>query len=379
MTPFFLFLVPPLVGIGFFFYFFLRRICRTLEWGEEGKKRKIILMTLSVLLAAVTSVIFSSFGIVAIFLLHVVGVGLVFQGINGILRLCLKEKYQNGLKFWKLCYGSGLYTILGAIAAVLLGVINLNNVVMTGYTIQTDKDIREEGYRIALLADIHYGVSLDGEELSKLCEEINRQQPDLVILCGDIVDSSTAAEEMRELFSILGTLQSEFGTFFVYGNHDRTFSMMKNSFTNEELADSIRSNGITILQDDSRQITEDLLLVGREDRSHSRTGQERKTVGELLKNADPADFILMLDHQPSEYAEQGESGTDLLVSGHTHGGQLFPLNLLMRIIPFNDGTYGTYALSNGGTALITSGVAGWNFPIKTAAPAEYVMIDLKKH
>ena len=85
---------------------------------------------------------------------------------------------------------------------------------------------------------------------------------------------------------------------------------------------------------------------------------------------------MVLDQQPNQYAENVAAGTDLVLSGHTHGGQIFPLDLVMEIIPFNDGIYGYYELSEQTGAIVTSGFAGWEFPIKTAAPAEYVVIDL---
>ena len=134
----------------------------------------------------------------------------------------------------------------------------------------------------------------------------------------------------------------------------------------------MEANGITLLQDETVLLTEDFALIGREDKSR----KNRKELSELTEDLKDGIFRLVLDHQPNQYEENGADGTDLLLSGHTHGGQIFPLNLLMGIIPFNDGTYGAYELSNGGTAIVTSGFAGWNFPIKTAAPAEYAVIDI---
>ena len=88
------------------------------------------------------------------------------------------------------------------------------------------------------------------------------------------------------------------------------------------------------------------------------------------------DYILILDHQPQEYKENGEFGTDLLLSGHTHAGQLWPLNYLLELVPYNDGTYGLTKIKNT-TAIITSGISGWGFPYKTSADSEYVIIDIK--
>jgi len=155
--------------------------------------------------------------------------------------------------------------------------------------------------------------------------------------------------------------------------------MMQGPFRAEELNEVIEQSGIRILRDAHVQITEDLVLVGREDRGAARGEQTRASVAELLAGVDAEDFILMLDHQPNEYAENAAAGTDLLLSGHTHGGQMFPLDILQEIVPFNDGVYGQYALGADQNAIITSGFGTWEIPLKTAAPAEYVIVNILPH
>ena len=96
-----------------------------------------------------------------------------------------------------------------------------------------------------------------------------------------------------------------------------------------------------------------------------------------MEGVDKDDFILVLDHQPKEYKENEANGTDLLLSGHTHGGQIWPGNIIFNILKFDDAVYGETVGENGSfRAFVTSGVAGWGYPVKTAAPAEYVIIDI---
>jgi len=215
-------------------------------------------------------------------------------------------------------------------------------------------------------------VSLDEAALLEQCTAIGAGEPDLVVLCGDIVDEFTQREELETVFRALGKIPSTYGTFYVYGNHDRNALGRAGALAPAELEAALDQNGIVLLQDRVLELTEDLTLVGCEDRSVS----ERAELPGLLAGVDPVDFILVLDHQPDRYAEHAALGTDLLLSGHTHGGQLFPLNLLMELIPFNDGNYGLYPLGDEGCAVVTSGFAGWCYPIKTAAPAEYVMVEI---
>jgi predicted MPP superfamily phosphohydrolase len=272
----------------------------------------------------------------------------------------------------KKLFGSGLCAVLIAGAVLFAGCINFFSVRPTEYEILTEKELRAEGYRVVLIADVHYGVSLDYDDLLEKCAEISATEPDVVVLCGDIVDNSTTAEGMREVFRAFGTIESEFGIYYAYGNHDRSMKMLSNRFGDNELEKTITENGIKILRDEVTLINGELSLVGREDRSRNRL-----PIDELQKNIDGNNFVLVLDHQPSDYTANANSKTDLVLSGHTHGGQFFPIDILQKIIPFNDGVYGMYDLDDDTKAIVTSGFAGWAYPSKTSAPSEYVIIDIK--
>ena len=370
-----LFLIPVALGVAVYFYFFLRRMLSTFGAPVEKRPMQIGIGIAALLLGWFSSDISEGS---AIIVLHIFMIAVLMHPINFAIRKLFSGRSEKTVSVWKKIHGSGAIPILLSSILLTYGYFNLHTVVQTSYTVYTDKEIRQEGYRIALIADVHYGVSLDYEELLEKCAEINATKPDIVILCGDIIDDSANGDQMREVYRALGTLKSEFGTYYVHGNHDRPFSFLNNySYTPEEQLNAMKENGITVLQDDVVQITEDFVLIGREDRSSDRFGHGgRADLATLFEQVDKADFVLTLDHQPNQYAENGKAGTNLLLSGHTHGGQLFPLNLLMMIVPFNDGLYGLYEIDSDTTAIVTSGFAGWNFPVKTAAPAEYVIIDV---
>ena len=253
----------------------------------------------------------------------------------------------------------------------------MHTVVATHYTVQTEKAIREEGYRAVYLSDVHYGVSLDRKELQAVCDEITAQKPDFVILGGDIVDHETGKEKTREVFEILGSIESTYGTYFVFGNHDRPMRGMPSEFADqygeEELIALIEACGIRVLQDEIAAVGEDceIALMGREDRSVP----ERDSVLGLTSSTFADAFRLMIDHQPCDYRKNGDHGTDLLLSGHTHGGQFFPLNYLMTFFG-NDAVYGRTDIDENTVAIVSSGLACWGYPFKTAAPAEYLVIDI---
>lgn len=370
------FLIPIVLGVAVYFYFFLQRMLST--FGAPVKKRwmQIVIGFVALLLGWMCSDI-RSLSIVVI--LHLFLLAVLMHPINFAMRKIFSGRSKKVTSVWRRIYGSGAIPILLSALILVGGYVNLHNVVETHYTVATEKNIRSEGYRIVLIADVHFGVSLDYEELLQKCEEINATDPDLVVLCGDIIDGSTTGEQMREVYRALGTLKSELGTYYVHGNHDRPFSYDSYTYTVDDLLHTIAENGITVLDDEVVQITDDLVLVGREDRSSDRFGNGgRASLDELFASVDTDDFVLTLDHQPNEYAENGKIGTDLLLSGHTHGGQLFPIDIIQELIPFNDGVYGLYDIDSDTRAIVTSGFATWNYPMKTAAPSEYVVIDVVK-
>lgn len=373
MGAFRLILLPVAAAVAFYFYFFLRRAAAAFGANPKHRGVRIGLAVVAAVLGAVSTNIS---GLAAIVVLHVLVLSWLTQAVNFIVKKLAGRRYQEGLSRWKKLYGSGILPVAVTLAVVLFGYWNMNHVVQTDYTVYTHKDIRPEGYRVALVSDIHYGISLNGDELAEVCGRISAQDADLVILCGDMVDNSTTKEQLEEVFRVLGTIDSTYGTFYVHGNHDRPMRLVSSGYTEEDLIRAIEENGITILQDEVFPIAEDFVLAGREDRGYEAVSS-RSAIDQLLSSADPDAFILTLDHQPNEYQENGAAGTDLLLSGHTHGGQIWPVNLIDTVFHINDAVYGHTQIDEDTQAIVSSGLAGWGWPIKTAAPAEYLIIDIK--
>lgn len=275
-----------------------------------------------------------------------------------------------GRRFWSWVYRLSLLPLLCTVLVMAYGHRNMIHPVRTDYTIQTNKSIAADGYRVALLADLHYGAILDEEGLRQVCREISGEKVDLVILCGDIVEESTTRAEVDQVFSLLGGISTRYGVYFVYGNHDRCPYAQRPNYTQAELTAAITASGITILRDQVVEAAPGLILAGREDRT-----QSRRTVEQLLSPVSRNSFILMADHQPRELAAKAAWGVDLQVSGHTHAGQIFPLGYLSELAGINELNYGLREIQ-GMTAVVTSGLSGWGFPIRTQAHSEYVILHI---
>ena len=374
--------------IGVYSYFFFRRILHIFKAPIQKRSIKLVLILVALIFTVLCINIFS---FSAIIILHLVIIAMVIDIVNLIIKKIMNEKYNSikVMEIWKMIHGLGIIPVIITAVLMIYGYYNMNHVVETDYRLYSDKTITAEAdgtYRIALLADLHYGVSIDDEELLRVCNEISKQNPDMVVLCGDVVDENTTNEKMKTVFSTLATIENKYGIFYVYGNHDRQLynSQDKRAYTESELADYIKSCGIKILQDEVYSVNDEFTIIGREDSSYNGGGNallaaagKRKELSELMEGVDKDDFILVLDHQPKEYKENEANGTDLLLSGHTHGGQIWPGNIIFNILKFDDAVYGETVGENGNfRAFVTSGVAGWGYPVKTAAPAEYVIIDI---
>lgn len=356
--------------IGLFSYFYYRRVAAF--WGMDVSLRPVRagLIFLSVVIFILC---INLFGTPALVLLHLTFFSIIFDLAARIgARISRhRNRQRSGLPRWQKLCRCGIVPVV--ITAVLIGYgfCNMNHILATQYTVAAEKKIPANGYRIVLLADVHYGSVLNAEKITALTARINSENPDLVVLCGDLVDEHTSLSEMNELFGILGTLQSTDGTVFVYGNHDRTPYTSKPNFSEEQLTAAILQNHITVLEDDVLNVNDWLTVAGRKDRS-----TPRKSVDSLLEGVDRSHYIMILDHQPNQYEQDEAAGADLVLSGHTHGGQIWPVGLISEAFHLSDQEYGRLKTGNM-TAIVTSGAAGWGYPVRTESHSEYAVIDLQ--
>lgn len=355
---------------GVYFYFFFKRAAGFFRVDTENKWVKAILLTATGAVVAFCSNARNAGMIIA---LHVLIFALIMELLNGIAKRLLR-KAKRADSIWKKVYRCGLVPLFSAAIVMGYGYWNITNVVEKQYTVYTNKEIREEGYRIAVISDLHYGLTMDAEELREYCEEIGRQDPDLVVLCGDIVDEQTGLTRMREVFSLLGGIESRYGVFFVYGNHDRSRYTDDPAFTEIQLQEELDSAGIQILQDESYALNEEFILIGKEDISLA--GQDgRKTNEELLEDVNRNAFLLLLDHQPAGLSANSRAGYDLQLSGHTHKGQIWPAGLISEWLGIGDLNYG-YEKIGDFQVIVSSGMAGWGYPIRTSGHSEYLMVTV---
>ena len=291
--------------------------------------------------------------------------------IADIIGIFYKLIFKNGLKIHK----NGILCLIFFILIIGVSIYGINHIEPTEYNLTTNKT--NESYTILFISDVHYDTIQNPNLLKDKLAEMNNTHPDLIILGGDLTDERTSKSSMEEFYREIGSLNSTYGTFFIFGNHDKQpkISDLENgtrSYSNNELTNIIEENGIEILADEKIIINEDILLVAREDAGHENTNIRLSSL-ELLNNTDSKDFIILLDHQPLDEENNSKNGVDLQLSGHTHGGQLFPYGIVTELL--GQHSYGKYQIGNM-IEIVSSGFCGWGIPLRNEAPCEYVIINI---
>ena len=263
-----------------------------------------------------------------------------------------------------------VYKTVSLVCGVLFlvyGVVNMEVVTPKEHVYTSEKLTRE--HTVAFIADLHVGSAQPFSVTEKTIEEVRALRPEATVLGGDIVDDYTTKEEMEATFRLFG----EFDTpvYYLYGNHDRQghaeYAGGK-KFTREELEKAMTDNGVIILKDAYAELSDEVLLLGREDL----TEKEGRADVSSLPNPDPEKFLIVADHQPVDFKNNLKSGCDLQLSGHTHAGQLFPLGLFYNVIGYNYGDY-----REGGAVMnVSAGACGWRVPLRTEAHCHYEVVRL---
>lgn len=324
----------------------------------EKRWKRLLLSSVIILTGFIIAALTMTFLNAVIVMLHV----LVFFLVFGLaIRIISKfGKLKQGI------YWQGWLALLTALVYLSIGHYLCFNVWRTDYNLTTDKDT--EPVKIALFADSHLSTTFDGEGFARHIEEIKAQSPDVVLIAGDFIDDGSKREDILRACRALGSINAKYGVFFAYGNHDRGYYNSRD-FSEDELVAELENNNVTILKDEHCYVG-DMCIIGRD---YSSTG-DRKSMEELREGIDPSTYVVVMDHVPSDY--ENEAGmADLVVSGHTHGGQLIPITYVGEWLGLNDRTYG-YEQRNGTDFIVTSGISDWAVHFKTGTKSEYVIISV---
>ncbi|MDH6534876.1 putative MPP superfamily phosphohydrolase [Parabacteroides sp. PM5-20] len=261
--------------------------------------------------------------------------------------------------------GSGLGVIL-ICACLLLGsgyyrYLHKDRVELT---LPLNKTMTTQGeLKIVAISDLHLGYSIGKEEFKGWVDLINQENPDLVLIAGDITDNNIKPLYEQDMAAVFKEIKSKYGTYAILGNHEYIADPVNASAF-------LESAGVTLLRDSVACVDHRFYIIGRDDRSNS----QRKTMEALTASLDPSLPILLLDHQPYHLEEAEKYKIDFQFSGHTHNGQVWPINWVTQAL--FEKAHG-YLKKGDSHFYISSGLGIWGGKFRIGTRSEYVVVTIK--
>ncbi|MCU0472524.1 MAG: metallophosphoesterase [Bacteroidales bacterium] len=299
---------------------------------------------------------FMLYGFLFLFLSDITGLLLRIPGIINSQNIVEYKK-------WSFLVATALSILL-----IAGGFVNAIIPVAKEYNIRIDKPAGEiRSLRVAAVSDIHLGSIIRKRSIKKLSALLEKIKPDVVFLLGDIVDGELGPVLRDDLLKYFTAPHARYGLYAITGNHEFIGGA-------ERTIPYIESKGIRVLKDETILLPGGIQVIGRLDRDSFRYfAKERLPIEELMKDIDHSKPVIMLDHQPLRLEESERNGVDLQLSGHTHNGQMWPLNYLTRKI--FELSYGY--LEKGKTKIIvSSGFGLWGPRIRSGSRSEVLMINI---
>jgi len=217
--------------------------------------------------------------------------------------------------------------------------------------------------RIVAISDLHLGYGIGKKEFEGWVNTINAENPDIVLIAGDIIDNSVRPLNEGNFAESFHKIKAPMGVYACLGNHE-FISGLKNSLDFYEKA------GIHLLRDTAELVNNSFYVIGRDDRSN----EWRKPLNVLVDSLDKSKPLILLDHQPYHLEEAEAYGIDLQISGHTHQGQVWPISAITNAIYEKDHGFVKKGNAN---IYISSGIGIWGGKFRIGTQSEYVVIDLK--
>ncbi len=263
----------------------------------------------------------------------------------------------------------GLGFMVGFITLVMVcGYLKYQSKVRVELPVETSKIIGDststKPLRIVAISDLHLGYGIGKKEFETWVELINAENPDMVLIAGDIIDNSVRPLEKGNFAESFHQIKAPMGIYACLGNHEH-ISGIKGSL------DFIEKTGVRLLRDSVAEVDSCIYVIGRDDRSN----EGRKSLKELTDSLDHSKFIILLDHQPYNLEESEQQGVDLQISGHTHQGQVWPISAITKALYEIDHGF----LKKGNTDIfVSSGIGIWGGKFRIGTQSEYVVIDIDR-
>jgi len=280
--------------------------------------------------------------------------------------------------------GLGVFAFI--VFIVFYGGYQARNLKVNEYEITVNKDAGNvKDLKVVLVADLHMGYNIDSEVIEDMAELVNAQNPDLVLIAGDIFDNEyEALDDPEKIIKALGSIKPKYGMYAVYGNHDIderiiggfTFGGDNGTKGSSDLMDELLvKSGVELLHDEYVLIDDSFYVYGRLD--YSRVGKwsdYRLPPEKIVEGLDLSKPLIVMDHEPRELDELALAGVDVDLCGHTHDGQFFPLTVFSRIFLWENSA--GYLKKGNMHNIVTSGVGLFGPNMRVGSDAEICSIDI---
>lgn len=252
-----------------------------------------------------------------------------------------------------------LFILIG----LVYGTVNANRPVINQYHVIIPKQAGDrESLHMVMVSDIHLGNIVGRDRLIELTERVNQLNPEIVLLVGDIIDGDIRPFEKQNMGEMMKSIQAPLGVYAVPGNHEYLGGQYR------QLLAALENCGVIVLRDQSIWL-DDFYLLGRDDKF----SRNRKPLTELMNGIDRKYPIILMDHNPTDIEESVQNQVDLHLSGHTHQGQFWPLNLFTDRIFAQDWGYLRW---NDTQIIVSDGYGTWGPPIRIGNRPEIVDITI---
>ncbi|MFW6019750.1 MAG: metallophosphoesterase [Bacteroidales bacterium] len=259
-------------------------------------------------------------------------------------------------------------TIIATGITLTIGYYNANEIVVKHQDINIPKQAgNPQKLNAVMVSDIHLGALIDNNHLQKIVKKINALEPDIILMPGDLVDSDLEPVLKKNSGEAFKALHPKLGIYATTGNHEYIGGV-------QEATEYLEQYNIRFLRDTTLFINESFYLIGREDREINRfEDKERKSLNQLTALIDTTYPVILMDHQPFHPEKTADAGIDLQLSGHTHNGQLWPINYITSALFDISNGYGKI---NDMHIYVSSGAGTWGPPIRIGSQAEIVNLNI---
>lgn len=292
-------------------------------------------------------------------MLHVVGTSwLLFT-----LYMCVALLFADLIHWVWPSFHHGVWYALGVTLAVLIaGYVNYRHFHVEHVTIETKKKIEDGKVRIVAMSDVHLGHGTTRRDLARYVEKINAQNPDVVVIVGDLIDNSILPVKSADMCREFERVEARHGIYMAAGNHEYISDI-------DDCRNYLQHTPVQLLLDSIANPVNGVKIVCRDDRHNLR----RAKLDSLVAEGDKDCFVVVLDHQPNTIAESQKNGVDLHLSGHTHRGQVFPLNLLTDHLFEQSHGYRRWGDTH---AYVMTGLSLWGPPFRIGTHSELLVVDI---